>query len=144
VREAWDPAGGGAGAAPADAGEDRAVLEDARRRVGLFIDYYNFQRTHQGLEGLVPADRYFQAAPQVLETMRQRVEANALDVARHGAPRQSVYLTGRVGDAGITLHGEGGKVILQTTEGGRQEVDLTAPGRRAPVVDRVPDDGGEA
>jgi transposase InsO family protein len=119
-------------------------LEDARRRVGLFIDYYNFQRTHQGLEGLVPADRYFQAAPQVLETMRQRVEANALDVARHGAPRQSVYLTGRVGDAGITLHGEGGKVILQTTEGGRQEVDLTAPGRRAPVVDRVPDDGGEA
>ena len=123
---------------------ERAVfqgLEDARKRIGVFIDYYNFQRTHQGLGGLVPADRYFSAAPQVLETMKKRVEANALDVARHGTPRQSVYLTGRVGEAGITLHGEGGKVIVQTTDGGRQEVDLTAPGRRAPVVEG---EGGEA
>jgi transposase InsO family protein len=116
-------------------------LDDARRRIGLFIDHYNFQRTHQGLEGLVPADRYFQAAPQVLETLKKRVEANALDIAQHGTPRQSVYLTGRVGEAGITLHGEGGKLVLQTTEGGRQEVDLTAPGRRAPVSDK---EGGEA
>jgi len=116
-------------------------LEDARRRVGLFIDYYNFQRTHQGLQGLVPADRYFQAAPQVLETLKKRVEKNALDIAQHGTPRQSVYLTGRVGDAEISLHGEGGKVILQTTDGGRQEVDLTAPGRRAPLAE---DEGGEA
>ncbi len=85
---------------------ERAVfqgLEGARKRIGLFIDYYNFQRTHQGLEGLVPADRYFSAAPQVLETLKKRVEANALDVARHGTPRQSVYLTGRVGEAGITV-----------------------------------------
>ena len=123
---------------------ERAVfqgLDDARKRIGLFIDYYNFQRTHQGLEGLVPADRYFSAAPQVLETLKKRVEANALDVARHGTPRQSVYLTGRVGEAGITLHGEGGKLVVQTTDGGRQEVDLTAPGRRAPVVEG---EGGEA
>ncbi len=123
---------------------ERAVfqgLEDARKRIGLFVDYYNFQRTHQGLQGLVPADRYFSAAPQVLETLKKRVEANALDVARHGTPRQSVYLTGRVGEAGITLHGEGGKLVVQTTDGGRQEVDLTAPGRRAPVVEG---EGGEA
>jgi len=93
----------------------------------------------------VPADRYFSAAPQVLETLKKRVEANALDVARHGEPRQSVYLTGRIGESGITLHGEGGKVIVQTTEGGRQEVDLTAPGRRAPVIDPgTTDQGGEA
>jgi transposase InsO family protein len=123
---------------------ERAVfqgLEDARKRVGLFIDHYNFQRTHQGLDGLVPADRYFSAAPQVLETLKKRVEANALDLARHGTPRQSVYLTGRVGESGITLHGEGGKLVVQTTEGGRQEVDLTAPGRRAPVTEG---EGGEA
>jgi transposase InsO family protein len=115
-------------------------LDDARRRIGLFIDHYNFQRTHQGLEGLVPADRYFSAAPQVLETLKKRVEANALDIAQHGTPRQSVYLTGRVGEAGITLHGEGGKLVLQTSEGGRQEVDLTAPGRRAPVSDKEGDE----
>ena len=88
----------------------------------------------------MPADRYFSAAPQVLETLKKRVEANALDIAQHGTPRQSVYLTGRVGEAGITLHGEGGKLVLQTSEGGRQEVDLTAPGRRAPVSDKEGDD----
>ncbi len=35
-------------------------LNDARRRIGLFIDHYNFQRTHSALSGLVPADRYFE------------------------------------------------------------------------------------
>src|SRR5881397_180037 len=40
-------------------------LGDARQRLGLFIDHYNFQRPHQGLGGLVPADRYFGAASEV-------------------------------------------------------------------------------
>ncbi|MBI2479736.1 MAG: transposase, partial [Planctomycetia bacterium] len=53
-------------------------MEDARRRSGLFIDHYNFQRTHRGVDGLVPADRFFSAAPDVLRTLRQRVSANAL------------------------------------------------------------------
>jgi transposase InsO family protein len=106
-------------------------LEEARRRVGLFIDHYNFQRTHQSLEGLVPADRFFSAAQEVLGTLKSRVAANALDLARHGEPRQSFYLTGRVGEEGITLHGEGGKIILRKQDGTREEVDLTASGRRA-------------
>ena len=55
-------------------------LEDARRRIGLFIDHYNFQRAHQGIDGLVPADRYFGAAPEVLRTLRERVVANALEL----------------------------------------------------------------
>src|SRR5262249_9445329 len=38
-------------------------LGDAQRRIGLFIDHYNFQRIHQGIGGLVPADRFFGAAP---------------------------------------------------------------------------------
>ena len=28
-------------------------LDDARRRIGHFIDHYNFQRPHQGIDGLV-------------------------------------------------------------------------------------------
>ena len=36
-------------------------LGDAQRRIGLFIDHYNFQRPHQGIDGLVPADRFFGA-----------------------------------------------------------------------------------
>lgn len=48
-------------------------LGDARSRIGHFIDYYNFQRPHQGIDGLVPADRFFGAAPEVLRTLKERV-----------------------------------------------------------------------
>ena len=36
-----------------------------------------------------------------------------------------------MGDAGISLHGEGGRVILTREGGDREEVDLEATGRRA-------------
>ena len=105
-------------------------LEDARRRVGHFIDHYNFQRPHQGIEGLVPADRYFAAAPQVRETLQARVAANAQDLAVQGTPRKTFYLTGRVGDTDLALHSEGSRVVLTRSDGAREEVDLEAPGRR--------------
>jgi len=56
---------------------------------------YNFQRPHQGIDGLVPADRYFGAASEVKKTLAARVAANALELARHGVPKQALYLTGR-------------------------------------------------
>lgn len=106
-------------------------LDDARRRIGLFIDFYNFQRTNQGIDNLVPADRYFDASSEVKQTLAARVVANAADLARDGVPRQAFYLAGRVGGEGISLHGEGGRVILTKTDGSREEVDLEAPGRRS-------------
>ena len=93
-------------------------LDDARRRVGHFIDHYNFQRPHQGIEGLVPADRFFAAAPQVRETLQARVAANAADLAIQGTPRKSFYLTGRVGDTDLALHSEGSRVVLTRSDGG--------------------------
>jgi transposase InsO family protein len=106
-------------------------LDDARRRVGHFIDHYNFQRPHQGIEGLVPADRYFAAAPQVRDTLQARVAANAQELAVQGTPRKSFYLTGRVGDTDLALHSEGSRVVLTRSDGAREEVDLDATGRRA-------------
>lgn len=105
-------------------------LDEARRRVGLFIDHYNFHRPHQGIDGLVPADRYFEAAPEVLATLQARVAPKAGEWARYGEPRKSFYLTGRVGDAGIAMHAEGERIVLTREDGTREEVDLGAPGRR--------------
>jgi transposase InsO family protein len=101
-------------------------MGDAQRRIGLFIDHYNFQRPHQGIDGLVPADRYFGAASEVLRTMKARVSANALELARHGVPKQPLYLTGQVGGKLVSIHGEGERVILTGPAGTRQEIDLTA------------------
>jgi transposase InsO family protein len=102
-------------------------LEDARRRIGLFIDHYNFQRPHQGLEGLVPADRFFGAAPTVLAALKERVAANALELARQGVPKAPFYVTGQVAGQNFSLHAEGERVILSRAGEPRQEVELVAP-----------------
>jgi transposase InsO family protein len=106
-------------------------FQDARLRIGHFVDHYNFFRTHQGIDGLVPADRFFGATPEVKATLTARVAKNALELARDGVPRKDFYLTGRVGDVGISLHAEGEQVVLTRGDGTRETVDLTATGRRA-------------
>jgi transposase InsO family protein len=109
-------------------------LEDARRRIGLFIDHYNFLRPNQGIDGLVPADRFFHAAEEVKRTLAGRVGSNALELARHGVPKQPLYLTGQVGGQPVSLHAEGERVILTGPSGARQEVDLAAGAHRGPEL----------
>lgn len=104
-------------------------LADARQRIGLFIDYYNLQRPHQGIEGLVPADRFFYAAPEVLKTLKQRVAENARELARHGIPKKPFYLTGQVEGQPFSVHREGDRVILHRAGEPREEIDLKPPRR---------------
>jgi len=110
-------------------------LEDARRRIGHFIDYYNFQRPHQGIDGLVPADRFFGAASEVLATLRLRVAANALELARSGVPKAPFYVTGRIGERAFSVHAEGERMILKREGQERTEVDLGGPGAELPLID---------
>jgi transposase InsO family protein len=102
-------------------------LADAQTRIGHFIDYYNFQRTHSGIGGLVPADRFFGAAPDVLRTLKERVASNACELARQGVPKPPFYMTGQVGGQSFSVHAEGERVILRRDGGARQEVELVAP-----------------
>lgn len=102
-------------------------LEDARKRIGHFIDHYNFQRPHQGVGGLVPADRFFGAAPEVLKTLNARVAANALELAMHGLPKTPFYVTGHVAGRAFSVHAEGERMIMTKDGAGRQEVELIAP-----------------
>jgi transposase InsO family protein len=100
-------------------------LTDARRRIGLFIDHYNFQRPHSALGGLVPADRFFGAAAEIKKTLEARVAANALDLACHGVPRKPFYLTGQVDGKPFSIHSEGARLIL-TKPGTREEIELAS------------------
>ena len=102
-------------------------IDDARERIAHFIDFYNFQRTHQGIEGLVPADRFFSAAPEVKAALEKRVAENALSIARDGQPKKPFYLTGNVGDQSVSLHAEGEKMIFTKGDGTREEVVLAPP-----------------
>jgi hypothetical protein len=108
-------------------------LGDAQRRIGLFIDHYNFQRAHQGIEGLVPADRFFGVASEVRQTLAARVAANALELAKNGMPKKPFYLTGQVGGQAFSVHAEGERMIM-TGAAGRQEVELVPPAAVEPAA----------
>ena len=86
-----------------------ADFEDCQRRVGLFVQAYNFRRPHQGIAGLVPADRFFRAAPQVRAAVERGVADNALALSRARPARKPFYLVGRLGesDLSIALTGRG-------------------------------------
>jgi len=61
------------------------------------------------------------------EEVKDRVAANALELARNGLPKPPFYMTGQLGGKNFSLHAEGERVFL-TREGGlRQEVDLVPP-----------------
>jgi hypothetical protein len=103
-------------------------LADAQKRIGHFIDYYNFQRPHQGIEGLAPADRFYGAAPQMLATLKARVAGNALELARSGTPISPFYITGQVNGKAFSVHAEGERLFMLGEDGQRTPIDLaTAP-----------------
>jgi len=99
-------------------------LADARRRVGLFIDYYNFQRPHQGVDGLVPADRFFGAESEVRATLQARVVANALELARHGTVGKPFYLTGQLEGKPFSVHRAGERLVLTQSGEERKEWEI--------------------
>lgn len=103
-------------------------LEDARRRIGLFIDHYNFKRPHSAHGGgLVPSDKFFGVAPDVMESMKKRMHDNALEIAKKGFPKQPFYLTGQASGMPFSLHEEDGRVYMLREGGEREEVELVTP-----------------
>jgi transposase InsO family protein len=99
-------------------------LEDARRRIGHFIDHYNFHRPHQGIGGLVPADRFFGAKEEVLTMHKQRVAENALALAQHGAPKHPFYIAGNSDGHPFSVHAEGERVFVTREGEERQELEV--------------------
>jgi len=99
-------------------------LAEARERLGHFFAHYNHFRPHQGIGGAVPADRFFGAESALRRGLEERMGAQELALALGEAPRRSVFLFGQVGDRSVSLHGERGRLVIQTDEGGRQELAL--------------------
>lgn len=110
-------------------------LEEARARLGHYFAHYNFERPHQSLAGLVPADRFFEAQSPVRAAIEQTVEKNALRLALGQAPRRPVYLTGQIDGRPVSVHGESGRIVVRTPDGAVTEIkaqDLgMGPGSRA-------------
>lgn len=98
-------------------------LEDARERIKHFVAHHNHQRPHQSLEGLVPADRFFGVASEVRAAMEAAIARNELRLALGETPRKPVYLVGQIDGQAVSLHGEQGRLVVQTADGKRQEIE---------------------
>jgi transposase InsO family protein len=89
---------------------------DCIRRFALYVHAYNFQRPHQALGGLVPADRFFRAAPHVRVAMEQGIADNAMRLAREQPTRKPFYLVGRLGDTDLSIAAAGEGIRVQVGE----------------------------
>jgi transposase InsO family protein len=62
-------------------------FEAARERIKLWIQYYNYKRPHQGIEGMCPADRFFEIQSQLRQTLEAGMQENLLELALRGKGR---------------------------------------------------------
>lgn len=97
-------------------------LTEARERLAHFFAHYNHFRQHQGIDNMIPADRYFEAESEVRKSIQKAITDNELRLAINEEPRKPVYLVGQIGEQQVSLHGEKGKMILLTPDGERREI----------------------
>lgn len=97
-------------------------LGDAKKRFAHFINHYNHFRPHQGIDGMAPADRFFGLDSEVKNVIEQSMTENQLRLAIGEEPRTPVFLVGQIGNQQISLHGEGGKLVLRTEDGDTKEL----------------------
>lgn len=117
-----------------------ADFADCLRRLELFVKHYNFQRPHQGIDGSVPADRFFRAAPQVRAAIEAQVEGNALRLAQEKPAQKPFYLVGRLGDQDLSIAAAGGALRVQVGDASQtismsKEQDDEAKATRAFPID---------
>lgn len=87
-------------------------FDEAQERLSLWIKYYNYKRPHQGINGLCPADRFFEVQSEMKTVLSRGVEQNVLEMALRGKPQKPFYMVGRWGDQSVVLHAEKGKVKM--------------------------------
>jgi transposase InsO family protein len=110
-------------------------FESARDRIRFWIKYYNHKRPHQGIEGLCPADRYFEIASGLRKTMEAGIQENLLEMALRGQPKAPFYMVGRMEGQSVILRAEKGKLKLSIEDGNENkelEYDLKQTSAPAP------------
>jgi transposase InsO family protein len=100
-------------------------FDAARERIKLWIRYYNHKRPHQGIEGLCPADRFFEIQSQLRQTIEKGIQENLLELALRGKPQAPFYMVGRMDGQSVVLRAEKGKLKLSVCDQQNHEQELT-------------------
>jgi transposase InsO family protein len=104
-----------------------ASFADACQRLDHWVQYYNHQRPHQGIEGACPADRFYGVAGDVEEAVKQGCKENALRLARGQEPKRPLYLLGQLGDTDVRVMRRGEQLEIKVGDEVRETIQLGAP-----------------
>jgi transposase InsO family protein len=88
------------------------TFESARERIRLWVKYYNHKRTHQSLDGLCPADRFFAIQKPLRDALERGMQENLLELALRGQPKSPFYMVGRMGGQSVVMKVEEGQIKM--------------------------------
>ena len=101
-------------------------FEEAKEKLGEYVEYYNFKRPHQGIGNVTPSDRFYRVADQV----KQIIAANTEKVEATTAPapeyRPPAYLVGNIGGRELRVVAKEAEVTLKEPASGN--IESVAPG----------------
>jgi len=89
------------------------TFEELNEQLALFVKYYNFQRPHQGIGGMTPADRFFEVESAVKKQLAEQIKENALELALRGQLKNPFYMVGRIGAQNVAIREEKGRISMQ-------------------------------
>jgi transposase InsO family protein len=88
-------------------------FEEAQARVRYWVKYYNHKRPHQGLNGLCPADRFFEIQQELRKIIEQGIAENVQELALNRPPKDPFYMVGRMGGQSVVMTVEKGQFKMQ-------------------------------
>ena len=92
-------------------------LDEGAERLRFWVNWYNHRRPNQGINGLCPADRYFEIRADVRKVMEQGMEENQLELALRGRPQRPFYMVGRLDERSVVMQTRGGKLVMTVSDG---------------------------
>ena len=72
------------------------TFDDFKEQLSLYVKHYNFQRPHQGIGGMTPADRFFEIETEVRKRMSRQIAENALEIALKGTVKKPFVMVVRL------------------------------------------------
>lgn len=105
-------------------------LEDMRERLKHWIAYYNFQRPHEGIGNIAPAERYFRYSALVKEEIAKQIGAQEKVLALRDPVRQEVLGEVSIGGKTIQVRKEdrGICISMNAKEVGHDEAEEKSSG----------------
>lgn len=97
--------------------ETIASFEEMQEKIGKWVEWYNYKRPHQGINGMTPSDRFFNVENGVREMMQKGSvmvkESLLLDPRKIKEP---TYLVGRIDGKDIRVIAKEGSVMVEGFE----------------------------